>query len=528
MFEAIASDMEYIVLTGATGLVGRYLLRDLLDGGASVAVLVRSRRFYTAAQRIEAVMAEWERRDGRVYPRPVVLEADVRRPNCGLNDAHRRWLAEHCHRIVHSAASMMFREDKLGEPYATNVEGMRNLLGVCQECGIRDFHHVSTAYICGLRTGLIREGEVDVGQQNGNVYEVSKLAAEKLVRAADFLDTTTVYRPASVVGDSRTGFTTSSHGFYLPLQVAYTLADRVPAELMGEQLLSLLGLRGDEGKNVVPVEWLSSAIAYLVTHPEHHGRTYHLTNPRTITVRLIQQVIREAIEKHCTERLAAAPTEEELESCEAMFKEFMEVYRSHWRDDPVFDRTNSDAALAHLPCPELDRERMTRIASYPIERKFVLNGAPSAEVTFAAEQHLQRLVRAATNAGTTTIESGDSAMARQDVAQAGVETVGSETVGSETVGSEVTGSETTGIEVTGSGGGQWRLTWHDDEVVRVELGLSAGDAARYYLTSRVFSSLVERRSSVEESLRAGRVVIEGADGNLQRYVRMLKRIVCPA
>jgi thioester reductase-like protein len=466
--------------------------------------LVRSRRSFPASQRIEAVMSEWERQDARIYPRPIVLEADVRQPNCGLSDQQRQWITENCECFVHSAASMMFRADKHGEPHATNVEGMKNVLGLSRECGIRNFHHVSTAYICGLREGRILEDEVDLGQQNGNVYEVSKLAAEKLLRAADFLECTTIYRPASVVGDSRTGFTTSSHGFYLPLQLAYSMADRVPAELMGEQLLALLGLRGDEGKNLVPVDWLSAAIAYLVTHPEHHGRTYHLTNPRPVTVRLIQNVIREAVQTHCAERLAAAPTAEQLESYQELFKDFMEVYRSHWRDDPVFDRAHADAALGHLPCPELDHERMLRIASYPVEHKFVLNGARAVEVAFAAEQHLRQLVRAAPG----------------EMAAEGAAKIGS--------GSKSAGAETVGIEVTGSGGGQWRLTLQGEQVVRVDLGSGNDDLARYYLSSRVFSSLVERRSSVEESLRAGRIVIEGANGNVHRYVRMLQRIVCPA
>ena len=255
--------------------------------------------------------------------------------------------------MLHNAASMTFRENKHGEPFRTNVDGMKNVLSLCEQAGIRQFHHVSTAYVCGLREGRVYEHELDLGQENGNVYEVSKMTAEKLVRAAGFLDQLTVYRPASVVGDSETGYTTSSHGFYLPLQMAYTIADKVPPELMGERFFRLLGLTGEEGKNLVAVDWLSKAIVELVTHPEHHGQTYHLTNPRPVTVRLIQQIIREAIERHTTKRFVGTPSKEELVAYEQMFLQYMEIYRSHWRDDPIFDRTNTDRALPHLPCIEL-------------------------------------------------------------------------------------------------------------------------------------------------------------------------------
>ena len=341
--------MKYLLLTGATGLVGRYLLRDLLAANVPVAVVCRSNRVEPASQRIEVLMQRWDRLSGRSYSRPVVIEADLREPGLGISPADRAWIASHCDRVLHNAASMTFREDKHGEPFRTNNDGMRNVLDVCREAGIRKFHHVSTAYVCGLRTGRVYERELDLGQQNGNVYEVSKLTAEKMVRSADFLDETTIYRPASVVGDSQSGYTVSSHGFYLPLQLAYVMADKIPTRLMGERFFRLLGLRGDEGKNLVPVDWLSTAIVYLVTHPEHHRQTYHLTHPTPVTVRLIQAVIQEAIEKYSSRRFVGELSEQQIVEYEALFQQYMEIYRSHWRDDPQFDRANTDRALRICP-----------------------------------------------------------------------------------------------------------------------------------------------------------------------------------
>ena len=57
------------------------------------------------------------------------------------------------------------------------------------------------------------ETELDVGQTPGNDYEHSKIEAERLVRAADWLDPPTIYRPSIIVGDSRTGYTATFHGF---------------------------------------------------------------------------------------------------------------------------------------------------------------------------------------------------------------------------------------------------------------------------------------------------------------------------
>jgi thioester reductase-like protein len=483
--------MKYLLLTGATGLVGRYLLRDLLAIDAPVAVLSRSNRVESAVQRVEALMERWERIAGRSLPRPVVLEADLRQPMLGLDEQNRGWIADNCDCILHNAASMTFREDKHGEPFRTNSEGMRNVLDLCRETGIRKFHHVSTAYICGLRGGRIYEDEVDLGQQNGNVYEVSKLAAEKMVRAADFLDQVTVYRPASVVGDSQTGYTVSSHGFYLPLQLAYVIADKIPTELMGERFFRLLGLRGDEGKNLVPVDWLSAAIVELVSHPEHHGKTYHLTNPTPVTVRLIQEVVQEAIEKYSTRRFVGKLSEEQIVQYEHEFQQHMEVYRSHWRDDPLFDRTHTDQALPHLPCPQIDEAMLLRIASYPVKENFLLRRIEPPKPGFQPREHLLRVVG-----------SGQAAAGAPE--------------------------DTIGLQVSGSCGGQWRLLIRDGNLVGVDLGLGSADRARYYLNSNTFSSLVQGRYSVEQSIRSGRVLIEGdvdGIGGHQDFVRILQSIV---
>lgn len=41
------------------------------------------------------------------------------------------------------------------------MEGTRNVLQLCRATGIRQFYHVSTAYVCGLRKGQVLEDELD-------------------------------------------------------------------------------------------------------------------------------------------------------------------------------------------------------------------------------------------------------------------------------------------------------------------------------------------------------------------------------
>ena len=70
----------------------------------------------------------------------------------------------------------------------------------------------------------MRENELIVGQEFGNIYEESKACGEMLVRQADFLDCYTIFRPSIIVGDSETGFSTTFHGFYTPLRLLSAIA----------------------------------------------------------------------------------------------------------------------------------------------------------------------------------------------------------------------------------------------------------------------------------------------------------------
>ena len=134
-----------LILTGATGLLGRYLLRDLLLSGQSVVVLAHDSRAGTAADRIGAVVDFWCEALGRNLPRPIVLTADLTHPNLGLATSDRAWLARHCRGIVHSAAKVSMRRSADGEPERTNVAGTQRLLELCATLRSGEFHHVSTS-----------------------------------------------------------------------------------------------------------------------------------------------------------------------------------------------------------------------------------------------------------------------------------------------------------------------------------------------------------------------------------------------
>jgi nucleoside-diphosphate-sugar epimerase len=357
---------HHLLLTNGTGLVGQYLLRDLLTAGRPVAVLSRGRDGQDGPARVAAVVARWERDLGRELPRPVALAGDVAEPGLGLSTADRTWIAAHCGEVVHLAASLQFvGRNRGGEPWRTNLDGTRHLLDFCRRHGPRRLHHVSTAYVCGRRTGPVFEHErPDTAAGFRNDYERAKAEAECLVHDADWLDARTVLRPATIVGDSRTGDTPTFHAFYTYLQVVGVLCRRAPRDAHGWVTLTLrLPGTGREPRNLVPVDWVAAASAALILDGRHHGRTYHLAPARPTTLAELAAAIQAHHKLHGVSFVGDAGRPDGPSKAEHFFDTATDLYRAYWRDEPVFDLTHLRAALPGLPCPELTPEVYARLCA---------------------------------------------------------------------------------------------------------------------------------------------------------------------
>lgn len=372
---AAGSDGSWLLLTGATGLLGRFLLRDLSALGRRVAVVVRGTPAATAEERVDGLIRDWRDVAGTEVPRPVVLEGDIAASGLGLSGAARDWIANHVDEVVHAAASLAFdRRESDGEPFASNVAGTANVLAACRAAGIRRLHHVSTAYVCGRRRGPVLETELDVGQTLGNDYERSKLEAERAVRAAADFDAVTVHRPSIIVGDLVDGFTTTFHGFYKPLRIVQPFVDSfTTAALDPGTLLAVLGMTGAERKNLVPADWVSAVMTRIILDPTLHGGTYHLTSSRPTSVGLLCRVF----EQMATEMMAGSTTARggggatlDPATLGRLFGDQMQVYRAYWRDDPEFDVTATRRAVPDLPAPALDEATLRRLCRFAIDAGF--------------------------------------------------------------------------------------------------------------------------------------------------------------
>ena len=367
--ESIAdkSQLKYTLLTGATGLLGEYLLKDLLLKGLRVAVLVRPSKKMTVTQRIEEILLRWEAELQVTLPRPVILNGCLTRRNCGLSASQLSWVRTSCERIVHNAAVLTFvGVDRAREPWVTNVGGTQNILNLCRETGVSDLHYVSTAYVCGEQTGVISETQLDVGQGFRNDYERSKFEAECHVRECRWVDAPTIYRPAVISGDSQTGYTSTYHGLYLYLRLIAMLVPRVPADENGIRHTPIrLPMSGAEPRNVVPVDWVSTVISRLLTRDEARGKTFHIAPDVPLTPRQVVEYCYSYFNSegviYCADR--PAPNEE-VSEFEREFLQNVQLYQAYDRSDPIFDRSNLLQHVGDIRCPEIDEQLLHRYLDY--------------------------------------------------------------------------------------------------------------------------------------------------------------------
>jgi nucleoside-diphosphate-sugar epimerase len=168
-----------------------------------------------------------------------------------------------------------------------NVDGTGNVLELCHACErLERLNYVSTAYVAGVRRGVVYEHELTLGQEFKNHYESTKFQAEVWVRQELDRVPTTIYRPAIVVGDSRTGETQKFDGPYFMLRViAYCERRGLPIPQLG---------RSNAPFNVVPVDFVLDALLAGAGQPAAVGQTFHLVDPEPVTAAELLRILAEA------------------------------------------------------------------------------------------------------------------------------------------------------------------------------------------------------------------------------------------
>lgn len=275
--------MSIVFFTGFPGFLGTELLTKVLGRlpGHRAVCLIQSKYATLAKSRLEHI----EERHPDLHGRIELMTGDISQPDLGL-DAMRP-LKEQTTEIFHLAAvyDLAVRRELAMQ---VNVVGTRNILNFAEALPqLTRLQYVSTCYVSGRYAGEFSEEDLDCGQSFNNAYEETKYLAEVAVQASMRGGLpATIYRPAIVVGDSRTGATQKYDGPYFVIRWLLRQPSVAFLPVVGKPALTRV--------NLVPRDFVIDAISHLSRLETSLGKVYQLADPEPLTVSQLLEVVAHA------------------------------------------------------------------------------------------------------------------------------------------------------------------------------------------------------------------------------------------
>ena len=278
--QASCPPWRHVLLTGATGFVGRYLAAEILERTPAVLhVLARSASPSEAAARIRDCLRSIGRwRDGW-QERIVVLAGDLSRPDLGLDASERVRLGGEIEHIVHAGAEVNFvaRYEALR---GINVKATEALIRLASEHKLKSLHYISSLHESrgsGVGGALGDGDRLPSEPPVGTGYVVSKWAAERLVEQA-----TARGMPCSIY---RLGLVTADAG---------GRCNQTDLLYLMVHALGALGLEAasDHAFHSTPADSAANAIMRLALTSEGVGETLHIGGDQALSVHRFAKLLR--------------------------------------------------------------------------------------------------------------------------------------------------------------------------------------------------------------------------------------------
>lgn len=243
--------MKKVLVTGATGFLGKYVVEELVEHGYQVRAFGRNR---TIGQSL-------------VNASVTFIQGDL------TNQEDLTKACQEMDMVVHAGA-LSTVWGPWEDFYQTNVLGTKYVLEACREAKIERLVYVSSPSIYAAPRDQLDIKESDAPQENRlNNYIRSKLASEKLFK--DYPDVSSVIlRPRGLFGIGDTSI----------LPRVLNLSQKIGIPLIGD---------GRQLMDMTCVENVALAIRLALETPQAAGEVYNVTNGEPRAFRnLIEETLR--------------------------------------------------------------------------------------------------------------------------------------------------------------------------------------------------------------------------------------------
>jgi fatty acid CoA ligase FadD9 len=288
-------EVRTVLLTGATGFLGRYLAlqwlerMDLVDG--KVICLVRAKDDAAARQRLDATFDSGDAKLLEHYRSLAadhleVLAGDKGEANLGLDQATWQRLADTVDLIVDPAA-LVNHVLPYSQLFGPNAVGTAELIRIALTIRIKPFLYVSTIGVGdGIEPGRFVE-DADIRQMSAtrrvddsyaNGYSNSKWAGEVLLREAHDLCglPVSVFRCDMIMADTTYAGQLNVPDMFTRLMLSLAATGVAPGSFYE---LDADGNRKRAHFDGLPVEFIADAISTVGANVVEGFETYHVMNP---------------------------------------------------------------------------------------------------------------------------------------------------------------------------------------------------------------------------------------------------------
>ncbi|MFD3166733.1 amino acid adenylation domain-containing protein [Herpetosiphon sp. NSE202] len=263
---------QAILLTGATGFLGPFLLAELLkQTNAQIYCLVRAADQTQGYAKIRQQLEHYQRWESAFASRINVVLGDLAQPQLGIAAQEWQWLAETIDSIYHNGALVNF-----AYPYAalkpSNVQATQEIVRLASQTKIKAIHFSSTTSVFAAAThpDTVRY-EAELPQTptglNGGYGQSKWVAEHLLLQARERGIPVNSYRSGRIGWDTQTGLWNSNDSLYRLIQGCLQLGSAPQVERLVE---------------ITPVDYVAQAMVALSLQPIGQGQAYHVLNPNRI------------------------------------------------------------------------------------------------------------------------------------------------------------------------------------------------------------------------------------------------------
>lgn len=261
-----------ILLTGATGFLGAYLLREIAERtSAEIYCIVRGKDENEALSRLKQNLNYYNVWNDKYLEKIKIVNGDLEKPLLNLSENKFNDLCNEIEIIYHNGSKVNFVSPYI-ENKAANVLGTKEIIKIANTGIKKELHYISTTHVYSYldvdNNVLYEDKRPNYPEALTLGYTQSKWVAETMIaKAASEGLPAYIYRLGRIWGDSIQGKCHTNDFLWLIIMASIKVGV-IP--------------NIDMNVNVMPVDFVSSAVIELSNHHVKYGTSYNIINPSEI------------------------------------------------------------------------------------------------------------------------------------------------------------------------------------------------------------------------------------------------------